>query len=257
MKKYLEFWLIWRLFWFNTDDQIFMEKPFRCSKIVVVMCIFISYCSQIWYSSMAWIIRLSGYPLVVSSLFCIYISELSASRYLEQLKRWKTQIYSRQLIYLRSKDTYGSLKWSSNLLTTCLAVQSYGKPRILTITAAPRDRNACASQFEPPATERKSSPDALYTSMYRLLIWCLCLLRAISLCSWLTNLTRASPFRLPWTDRQRATPPLKQKEKIYKNRWHKKRCYELRQCLQNSDNSDEIIIIIMLECTLQDFHQYL
>lgn len=30
-------------------------------------------------------------------------------------------------------------------LTTCLAVQSYGKPRIRIITCAPFDKNACAS----------------------------------------------------------------------------------------------------------------
>lgn len=45
-------------------------------------------------------------------------------------------------------------------------------------------------------------------------MWCLCRFRAMSLCSWLINLTNASPFRLPWGLRQRATPPLKN-NKIY------------------------------------------
>lgn len=48
----------------------------------------------------------------------------------------------------------------------------------------------------------------MLTSMYLLPMWCLCLSRARSLCSWLMNRTRASPFLLPWAFRQRATPPL-------------------------------------------------
>lgn len=79
------------------------------------------------------------------------------------------------------------------------------------MTAAPLDRKAWASQLEPPATERKSSPDARYTSIYLLPMWCLCLFSAMSLCSWLTNRTSASPFRLPCAERQRATPPLQKK----------------------------------------------
>lgn len=46
------------------------------------------------------------------------------------------------------------------------------------------------------------------TSMYLLPMWCLCLCSARSLCSSLTNRTRASPFLLPWALRQSATPPL-------------------------------------------------
>lgn len=40
-------------------------------------------------------------------------------------------------------------------------------------------------------------------------MWCLCLCSARSLCSSLTNLTRASPFLRPWALRQSAAPPLK------------------------------------------------
>lgn len=50
------------------------------------------------------------------------------------------------------------------------------------------------------------------TSMYRFPMWCLCLCRARSLCSSLTNLTSASPFLLPWAFRQRAAPPLWRKQ---------------------------------------------
>ncbi|CAN8001982.1 unnamed protein product, partial [Ixodes pacificus] len=39
-------------------------------------------------------------------------------------------------------------------------------------------------------------------------MWCLCLLRAMSLCSWLSKRTRASPFLRPWELRHSATPPL-------------------------------------------------
>lgn len=49
----------------------------------------------------------------------------------------------------------------------------------------------------------------LVTSMYLLPIWCLCLCSARSLCSSLTNRTRASPFLLPWAFRHRAAPPLR------------------------------------------------
>lgn len=52
--------------------------------------------------------------------------------------------------------------------------------------------------------------------MYLLPIWCLCLLRAISLCSWETNLTRASPFLRPCGDKHKATPPLKNQWTIIK-----------------------------------------
>jgi len=65
----------------------------------------------------------------------------------------------------------------------------------------------------PPATLMKSSPDALYTSMYLLPMWCLCLFSAISRCSWLINRTRASPFRRPWGLKHKATPPLQTKLK--------------------------------------------
>lgn len=44
--------------------------------------------------------------------------------------------------------------------------------------------------------------------MYRVPMWCLCLCRARSLCSSLTNLTSASPFLRPWAFRQSAAPPL-------------------------------------------------
>lgn len=50
--------------------------------------------------------------------------------------------------------------------TTCLAVQSYGNPLMRTITWAPLDKKAWASLLVPPATAMKSSPGALYTSMY-------------------------------------------------------------------------------------------
>lgn len=46
-------------------------------------------------------------------------------------------------------------------------------------------------------------------------MWCLCLCRARSLCSSLTNLTRASPFLRPWAFRQSAAPPLWKKQ----SRW--------------------------------------
>uniref|UniRef100_A0A6B0U2W6 Uncharacterized protein n=1 Tax=Ixodes ricinus TaxID=34613 RepID=A0A6B0U2W6_IXORI len=39
-------------------------------------------------------------------------------------------------------------------------------------------------------------------------MWCLCLLRAMSRCSWLSKRTRASPFLRPWELRHSATPPL-------------------------------------------------
>lgn len=92
--------------------------------------------------------------------------------------------------------------------TTCLATQSYGKPLIRTMTWAPLDKNAWASPLVPPATPTKSSPEALYTSMYRPPIWCLCLFNAISLCSLLIKRTNASPLRLPIGLKHRATPPL-------------------------------------------------
>lgn len=99
-----------------------------------------------------------------------------------------------------------------NKLTTCLAVQSYGKPRMRTITAAPRDRNACASQFEPPATDKKSSPLARYTSIYLKPIWCLWRFKAMSRCSWFIKRINASPLRRPAADRHNATPPLRKQK---------------------------------------------
>ncbi|CAN7948513.1 unnamed protein product, partial [Ixodes hexagonus] len=78
-----------------------------------------------------------------------------------------------------------------------------------TITWPPRDRNEWASSiYVPPATLTKSSPVARYTSMYRWPMWCLCLLRAMSRCSWLSKRTRASPFLRPCELRHSATPPL-------------------------------------------------
>lgn len=76
------------------------------------------------------------------------------------------------------------------------------------MTWAPFERNACASFDAPPAMARKSSPEARYTSIYRVPMWCLCRFRAISRCSWDMKRMRASPLRLPSGDRQRATPPL-------------------------------------------------
>ena len=58
----------------------------------------------------------------------------------------------------------------------------------------------------PPATLMKSSPVALYTSIYLFPMWCLCLLRAISRWETFSNSTKASPFLLPCGDKQRATP---------------------------------------------------
>ena len=58
----------------------------------------------------------------------------------------------------------------------------------------------------PPATLMKSSPVALYTSIYLLPMWCLCLRRAISRWETFSNSTKASPFLLPCGDKQRATP---------------------------------------------------
>lgn len=94
------------------------------------------------------------------------------------------------------------------LLTTCFAVQRYGRPLMRIITCAPFDSNACASLEAPPATFMKSSPVARYTSMYRLPMWCLCRFNAMSLCSWDTKRINASPFRRPCGDRHKATPPL-------------------------------------------------
>ena len=37
------------------------------------------------------------------------------------------------------------------LLTTCCALQSYGRPRILMMTWPPRPRNSCASELLPAA----------------------------------------------------------------------------------------------------------
>lgn len=51
-----------------------------------------------------------------------------------------------------------------------------------------------------------------HTSMYRFPMWCLCLCSARSLCSSLTNLTKASPFLLPWALRQSAAPPLRKSD---------------------------------------------
>lgn len=83
------------------------------------------------------------------------------------------------------------------------------------MTAAPLLRNARASQLLPPATERKSSPVARYTSMYLGPMWCLWRFSAISRCSWDTNRIRASPLRRPKLDRHNATPPLlDQKKKL-------------------------------------------
>lgn len=39
-------------------------------------------------------------------------------------------------------------------------------------------------------------------------MWCLCRFNAISLCSWDTKRTKASPLRRPCGDKQSATPPL-------------------------------------------------
>ena len=61
----------------------------------------------------------------------------------------------------------------------------------------------------PPAMFMKSSPVALYTSIYRFPMWCLCLLNAISRWAAFSNSTRASPFRRPWLLKHKATPPLK------------------------------------------------
>lgn len=44
--------------------------------------------------------------------------------------------------------------------------------------------------------------------MYLVPMWCLCLCRAKSLCSSLSNRTSASPFLLPWAFRHNAAPPL-------------------------------------------------
>ena len=52
----------------------------------------------------------------------------------------------------------------------------------------------------------KSSPVALYTSMYLLPMWCLCRLSAMSLWATLSSSTRASPLRRPCGDRHSATP---------------------------------------------------
>ena len=61
----------------------------------------------------------------------------------------------------------------------------------------------------PPATLMKSSPVALYTSIYLLPMWCLCLLRAISRWEPFSNSTNASPFLRPCGDKQRATPAMR------------------------------------------------
>lgn len=63
--------------------------------------------------------------------------------------------------------------------------------------------------FLPPATLTKSFPVALYTSMYRCPIWCLCLFKARSRFISLSKRIRASPFLRPCGLKQRATPPLK------------------------------------------------
>lgn len=41
--------------------------------------------------------------------------------------------------------------WCTTLLTTCCALQSYGRPRILMMTWPPRPRNSCASELLPAA----------------------------------------------------------------------------------------------------------
>ena len=60
----------------------------------------------------------------------------------------------------------------------------------------------------PPAMLRKSRPVALYTSIYRWPMWCLCRRKANSRCSIVEKRTNASPFRRPCLLKQRATPPL-------------------------------------------------
>lgn len=67
-------------------------------------------------------------------------------------------------VYRRNVQIYFCLQ----ILTTCLGVQSYGNPRMRMITSKLLDKNACASYDAPPATLRKSSPVARYTSIYRL-----------------------------------------------------------------------------------------
>ena len=63
-----------------------------------------------------------------------------------------------------------------------------------------------ATGDSPPAMLMKSSPVALYTSMYLLPMWCLCRLSAMSLWATLSSSTRASPLRRPCGDRHSATP---------------------------------------------------
>ena len=57
--------------------------------------------------------------------------------------------------------------------------------------------------------------------MYRLPIWCLCRLSAMSRWAAFSNKTKASPFRRPWLLRHKATPPLKYESLHLKRKFHR------------------------------------
>lgn len=71
-----------------------------------------------------------------------------------------------------------------------------------------KEKQTCDWRAICTPVEKRISKPVSRTSMYRFPMWCLCLCSARSLCSSLTNLTRASPFLLPWALRQSAAPPL-------------------------------------------------
>ena len=101
-------------------------------------------------------------------------------------------------------------EWWTTVSIICITSKTLLQTRSVFVHAHLLPLSAACS---PPATLMKSSPDALYTSMYLLPMWCLCLFSAISRCSWLINRTRASPFRRPWGLKHKATPPLQTKLK--------------------------------------------
>lgn len=82
----------------------------------------------------------------------------SNTQYYNEIKGMRIHVYRRNV----------QICFCLQILTTCLGVQSYGNPRMRMITSKLLDKNACASYDAPPATLRKSSPVARYTSIYRL-----------------------------------------------------------------------------------------